>query len=798
MNEKEIYERLAAPEVKSGYPASSIDREEVIDWICRVVSYWRWFLLSVVLFLSVAFFYVRLTTKVYRTTQTVLIRDDEASSRLLSLDRYVYPTLASNDIDSEIIRFSSPDLMLNVVRSLGLNVTYSKESRSRLRETDLHRRSPIKASMPDVAFDATPNIDIRITSRGDNRFDVAAWSDDEQDPFDEIVVSETCLPVTLVTPKGDVLLESTDNDCVYDRDILVRLIAPERVAEELLSSLAVGAYSMDNSRILEFALLSATPDKAADILDGLVVEYNRVNTIDDGESARNTALFIDERLRDLSVDLSSAEDQVEAFRKQNKMTSMDLPQSSDYAFTTEKEIEKERLELAISFDLLDYMDSYFADPANHNKLIPNLGLDLGNMSALIERYNQAIVARERVAKVSANDNPQLLQYAAQIEGMYKGLETALASTRRLLVLRGKSLDDQTSAIEELYRKAPSVERAFVELKRQQEVKASLYTFLLQKREEASLTQAAYASKAKVLLRPATGEVVSPNVTMIYLGALCLALGVVGVAIYLREVLNARVEGRRQLERLVPGCVVIGEISVAEIRPIAIEPEHFTPVAEMFRSLRNNLMMVMGQSMKVVTVSSVSPAEGKTFVALNIAYSFAIMNKKTLLIGLDLRNPKLAQELGIERSTEGISGYLARHTDDWRSLVCQTEASGGLHLIVAGVIPPNPNELLTSDRLDRLFAELRQEYDIIIVDSAPIGPVSDTQLIQRVTDAPLMVVKDGVTTKASLEFAERMVRDNLMSPSYYVLNGSKELDNRYAYRYKYGHRYAYNYSSINRQ
>lgn len=762
------------------------------DWLYRFLYNWKWFLISVLFCLGIAWFYIYKTVPVYQTTETILLQDNDASSDFLEMEKLGF-TRKNSAVEGDILTLTSPDLMLQVVEELGLNITCFINSRVKLRTVELYGNLPYKVSMPKVAFMETPNIHLKLTQDPKGFTTLMVMQGDAVVQTEKIAL----FPAVVMTPEGEILIEKNEHFEVEEQEVNIYINNPYKIASRLAKKILVSRVNKDSEKLLLLSMQSELPKRSKDILTAIVGVYNQKMAYDKGEVARNTAAFIDERLNNLAGELGLVEDKVVDFQRENKFVGNSSLGEQDITSGVEKGIDEERLTLSNRFILLEYVEKFFQNPENKMKLIPNLEMGNSTLASAISEYNKVLLERERIAKATTGNNPILQQVDLQLETLRDAVNLSILAARRMLNLEQDKLKHQENKIDNLLKKTPEVERKFLEIKRQQGVKEALYIFLLQKREEATLSLAATSSKAKIIRKAETNPVpIHPKKTTVYMISVILGFGIVVVAVILKEIFRIHIESREELERL-GKAPVLGEIpSFPDHNPIVVKANDISPEMEMFRAFRNNVIFLLGNDKKVVLVSSTQPKEGKTFIAINLALSFSIMGKKTLLVGADIRNPQLSAALNLPKSQAGMVAYLANLTDDWRKSVEKSSENPNLFYLQAGIMPPNPNELLAKPELDQLFKEIREEYDIIVVDTAPLGPVSDTLLVQRIADIFLYVVREHVTPKASLEFVNRLIEEKTLKAPYFVLNDVQLFNAKYKYNYsyRYGYKYGYRYSS----
>ena len=451
-----------------------------------------------------------------------------------------------------------------------------------------------------------------------------------------------------------------------------------------------------------------------------------------------------------------------------------------------------RLFVSGELKTIEWIENFVLRPDNNYKLIPNLGITDPGLAAIIGQYNESLLAYQRLERSTSEDSPSRQAVISELHNTRESIQNAVNAIRRGLNISKLEADRQASQISSRIRTVPMQERGLLEVTRQQQIKQALYLYLMQVREETSITMASTADKAKVITDPIIPEKpISPKRNIILLISFLIGVIIPIVIIYIRELMELNISGREELEKL-SDVTVIGEIMKKdEDDVIVVGKNKTTPIVELFRTLRNNIQFILDEpDKKIVLVTSTVPGEGKTFVSVNTAVSFALSEKKILLIGMDIRNPKLAIDMNFPKGN-GLTAYLSGNEPDWKKLLASVKEFPNLDILQAGIIPPNPNELLMKPVLKELLDEARELYDVIVVDSAPIGVVSDTFLLASYVDATVYVTRENVTPKNAIMFVNEVYHDKKLPNMYMVINGVEPSKNKGRYgRYGYGYTYGY--------
>ncbi len=760
-------------------------QEKPIDWrelIEKYIVYWRWILASIVLATAVGFFYIRTQPNVYELNTSLLVVDQSKAggmnemSILKSLDvmgtgnSY---TMVNNE--NEVIK--STALMKRVVNQLELYTTYS--TTNFLRTTEIYSESPYRVRMDSMAMEKL---------KGPFKFEIVTENGKlmiEGEYADSVFTNKVDrLPALLNTPAGVISIDIRYNKVIPAEPLIVTISKPASVAKYY----ATKVLATEITKLVDVVTLSVKVNniqKGKDVLNTLTEIYNRDAIEQINRSANNTAGFIDGRLRLISGELSDVERDVENYKQVNQLT--DISSNAKIYLERNNEFDQQRITVETQLSLIRFVEEFINKPVNQTALIPNLGLTDVGLVTVIQKYNELVINRERVASGSSEENPVIRTLNQQIASARKAIQISIANSRKGMEISKRELDQQNSLAVSKIRDLPRQEREFIEIKRQQQVKESLYLFLLQKREEASLTMAVTVPKGRVLSSPDDALKVAPRSAMLFAVFFLLGLILPLVVIFIRDALNTTLSSRKQIEGLtdVPILSELGHNGSNQI--ILDHSSNADTNVELFRLLRTKLQFVLQYpTQKVIMVTSTEPGEGKSYTSINLAISLSMTDKKVILLGLDLRKPQLKRHLNIAME-EGMSSYLSGNEPDYKKLIQVTPNNDNLHVISGGFIPPNPNELLMSKRLDTLIETLRKEYDYIVIDTAPVGSVSDTMLINRITDISLYMCRMDYSDKSNMDFLNQVRKEQNLRRPYLVLN---DVNLTSKYYYKRGYSYGY--------
>ena len=523
--------------------------------------------------------------------------------------------------------------------------------------------------------------------------------------------------------------------------------------------------------------------------------YNRNTNNDKNEIAQKTAEFIDERIGIISKELGSTEANLESFKRDAGIT--DLTSEAQIALAGNAEYEKKSVENRTQISLVNDLRKYLR--GNEYEVLPsNVGLQDAALIGAIERYNEMLIERKRLLRTSTENNPTIVNLDTSIRAMKANVQATLEGTLQGLMITKESLDREASRYSRRISNAPGQERAYVSIARQQEIKAGLYLMLLQKREENAIALAATANNAKIIDEAIADDIpVSPKHSMIYLIALMLGVGIPVGIIYLIELTKFKIEGRADVEKLT-SVPVVGDIPLTDEKndkngSIAVFENKNNLMSETFRNIRTNLQFMLNNDQKVILVTSTVSGEGKSFVSSNLAISLSLLGKKVVIVGLDIRKPGLNKVFQLSNKERGITQYLSNPETDLMELVQPSDVNKNLFILPGGTVPPNPTELLARNGLDRAIETLKKNFDYVILDTAPIGMVTDTLLIGRVADLSVYVCRADYTHKAEYTLINELSFEKKLPNLCTVINGVDLKKRKYGYYYgygKYGKHYGY--------
>lgn len=778
------------------------EKEEQADIKAILFKYiirWPWFIASIIICIACAWIYLKQSTPIYNITASVIIKDEKKGGTMgneFSGLEDLGLLNPSKNIDNEIEILQSKSLIKDVVNELGLYINYW--GNKGFKTTDLYGASPILVhySFKDAETLNAP-IQLTINYQKNGNLNVNMITDKGNDNEKKINKTFTEFPAVLSSEKGVItFIENQQVPIVEDVNLDITISHPLAIAKGYRSALSIEPTSKTTS-VATISIKNTNKKRGEDFINKLVEMYNRDANDDKNEVAQNTAHFIDERISVINQELGTTEQELENFKRESGLT--DLSSDAQLAVAEKSAYEKLCVENGTQLNLIQYLSDYLKKPENANTTLPvNVGLNDKSLTEQISQYNALILERNRLRRTSSDSNPVVRRLDSNIDDMHASLLTTINSVYKGLLITKADLDRQAGKYAGQISNAPAQERRFVSIQRQQEIKAGLYLMLLQKREENNIALAATANNTKIIDDALADDVpISPNKKIIYLAALVLGFGIPVAIIYILSLLSYRIEGHSDVERLtrVP---VIGDVPLNdsdEKYAIAVRENDNDIMAETFRSLRTNLLFMLGDpDKKVILVTSTTSGEGKTFIASNLAVSLALLGKKVVIVGLDIRKPGLNKVFHISHKERGITQYLvAPQSTDLRSMIQSSDLSANLHILPGGTIPPNPTELLARKSLDDAIELLKKDYDYVVLDTAPIGMITDTQLIARVADISVYVCRADYTHKNDYQLINELYANKRLPGLCTVINGLDMKKKKYGYYYgygKYGRYYGY--------
>ena len=771
-----------------------------------VILNWKWFLLSAIICIGLGMLYLRYSTPVYNVTAKLLIKDDNSGNNkggglgglqaLESMSNLGIIT-TSYGIENEQEILTSTIIAEEAVRDLKLYADYYLEGS--IKKKLLYKNQPINAEMDFTKIERlnvpTQPIELKITrDKNSYRIEGEYYAIEEDAPANsptEINKTISKLPAIIRTQVGNITLTKNKNYTLEDGETLyVYLNSPRSVAQSYMEALAIEPTSKTSS-VFSLQMQGANINRSIDYIKQLVTCYNRQANEDKNEISAKTEEFINDRLLKIDAELSTTDEALESYKRRNKLMELQLDAATTSTNTSayEQKLNEANTQSALIGSLINFANR----PGNKHQVLPsNIGLQDEASTSLINEYNKIALERNRLLRTASESSPVVIELTSQLDDMQASIQQALQQARKGLIIQRDAIREQLGTYDSQVTKAPEQERILTQIGRQQEVKSGLYLMLLQKREENSISLAATADKGKLIEMPQFDKKISPKGSIILLIALILGLAIPAGIIYLTRFFRYRIEGHDDVASITK-LPIIADILVASDKAktradIVVHENQNNQMEEIFRSMRTNIQFMLKPGQNVIMFTSSTSGEGKTFTASNLAISFALLGKKVILIGLDIRKPRLAELFMINNYSNGITRLLTRDDITWEDVqgqIVSSEINDKLDLLMAGPIPPNPAELVSRPSLEQVITLLKQHYDFVIIDTAPVGLVTDTLQIGKHADLTVYVCRADYTPKANFALINTLAEEKKLPNTCIAINGIDLSEKKYSYYYGYG-------------
>jgi len=756
---------------------------------------WKWFALSLIICLGLASIYLRYTTPIYQAYAKLLIKEENNTRGRNSLQYATNLGMVSNStgIDNEMEILKSSSIAIQAVKDLKLYTTYM--SSGKVTNRLIYKNQPITVDIDPMHLDML-NYPITLTiTREGKKYHVEGtyYSTNSEAPGKSYAIDKsfTALPAAIGTQTGILtFIPNSTTPMQEGEKMLVRISPPKTVAVRYAAGLSI-AQSSKSTSIAVLTINDQSPERAKDYLRQLAICYNRQANEDKNEVAVRTEEFINGRLEKINTELGSTESQLESYKKANKM--VELQMSANQAISNSDQYDQKLAEANTQIALLNSITDYMNEPSHKYETLPaNIGISDQSAVSLINKYNEIVLERNRLLRSASENSPTVTPLTSQLDDLSSSIRRAMAQAKRSMDIQRNAVASQYGKYNSMIQQTPEQEKTMKQIGRQLEVKAGLYLMLLQKREENSISLAATADKGKLIDDPALVGKVAPQSTTIYMGAMAAALAIPSIVFFLVGFFRYKIEGHDDVARLTR-LPIIADVAIASDTAktkadIVVHENKNNQMEEIFRSMRTNVQFMLKEGEKVISFTSSISGEGKTFTAANLAVSFALLGKKVILVGLDIRKPRLAELFEIDDHRHGITNLLVKSTITAADIQAQTLPSGvnnNLELLMAGPIPPNPAELLTRTSLDDIIGQLKHTYDYVIIDTAPVGLVTDTLQVGRVSNLTIYVCRADYTPKENFELINTLHTENKLPNICVVVNGIDLSKKKYGYYYGYG-------------
>ncbi len=774
-------------------------RIQDLFYLC--LNKWYWFVISLVVTLGVAVIYLLKTPPVYTRTASLLIKEDSKGNSLgntadMMSDFDIFQT--STNVNNEIQSLQSPSVMLDVVKRLHLDINYSTDG-GFYRKTLYGQSCPYTVSFNDLQGNESVSFTIQPGQGGQVELTDFTRSGEELDGK-----AITAPNDTVDTPVGKLVIQAMNDSVSHDAPVYVSRMGYQAATGTYMSKLSV-ALSDDKSTVINLSFNDVCIQRAEDILNTVIAVYNENWIKDKNQIAVSTSAFISDRLGVIEQELGNVDENISSYKSEHLLP--DVQAAASMYMTQSSETNAQILALNTQLSMARYIRNYLTNSTSKNQLLPaNSGIESPGIEQQIANYNTAQLRRNDLVANSSERNPLVVDMDQSLEDMRRAIVTSIDNHIATLNTQISSLQQSERQTTARIAANPSQGKYLLSVERQQKVKESLYLFLLQKREENELSQAFTAYNTRVITPPSGSMIPTAPVTKnIVLVAFALGLLIPVVVIFIRENMNTKVRGRKDLESL--SVPFVGEIPMAESgkkkvqtpKQIIIQQGKRDIVNEAFRVLRTNLEFILDakedkDKASVTLITSFNPGSGKTFLTMNTAATFALKGKRVLIIDGDLRHGSASAYL--DKQAKGLSDYLGKREKDADCLIQENPDYPNLHMLPSGTIPPNPTELLAEPSFKELVERMRSRYDYIFIDCPPIDIVADTQIIEKLADRTIFVVRAGLLERDMLPELQRNNEEKRFKNMALVLNGTEGGGKRYGYRYGYKYGYKYGYGSKN--
>lgn len=757
----------------------------IVDLFMYLASQWKWFLLSILICGGIAWYNYARAPLVYFRSATVIIKDPSNKASTSGLDRFDN-FINKVNVANEILQFRSKKLMREVVQRVHADVSY--QIKDGLRNNELYNESPVLVSLPDALPEQS--FSFTMTLKDAKTVTLSDFSGIEAKPSYEVALNDT----VAIIEGMNVVVTATNylRDSWLNTPIRVQKLPVESMVNYYKNALGI-QQEEEEASILTLALKDSSPARAEDVLNTLITVYNEEAIKEKNQVAVNTANFINERLIIIERELGNVESNLESFKQRNQI--VDIASSAGMYMTESQKYNADAMELETQLRLANFIKDYLTDPSKETDLIPsNTGISDMNIENQISLYNAAKLKRDHLIDDSSVNNPVVQELNNSLRAMKQSIIRAVDNMIVSLNVKRNDAQNREMRAQDRVTAIPTKERQMLSIERQQKIKEALYLFLLNKREENTLSQAMADNNARVIDgAEGSNAPISPNRNRILLLGLLVGIALPGAVCLAILFMDTRVHGRKDIEG-VTSVPYLGEIPLDKEamkdhrrKVMAVKEQGDDIVSEAFRILRTNMAFLSKKDKpaQVITFTSFNIGAGKTFIARNLSMSLACMKKRVVMVDLDIRKGTLSRHFG--HYHVGVTNYLSDNTVKVDDIIQHQE---GFDLIPAGILAPNPAELLMDNRLDELMNELRTRYDYIIADNVPVGLIADATIANRIADLTIFVVRAGKLDRRQLPDIEKLYQEKKLKNMALVLNGANPERHGYGYSYGYGYGYGY--------
>lgn len=757
----------------------------IVDLFMYLASQWKWFLLSILICGGIAWYNYARAPLVYFRSATVIIKDPSNKASTSGLDRFDN-FINKVNVANEILQFRSKKLMREVVQRVHADVSY--QIKDGLRNNELYNESPVLVSLPDALPEQS--FSFTMTLKDAKTVTLSDFSGIEAKPSYEVALNDT----VAIIEGMNVVVTATNylRDSWLNTPIRVQKLPVESMVNYYKNALGI-QQEEEEASILTLALKDSSPARAEDVLNTLITVYNEEAIKEKNQVAVNTANFINERLIIIERELGNVESNLESFKQRNQI--VDIASSAGMYMTESQKYNADAMELETQLRLANFIKDYLTDPGKETDLIPsNTGISDMNIENQISLYNAAKLKRDHLIDDSSVNNPVVQELNNSLRAMKQSIIRAVDNMIVSLNVKRNDAQNREMRAQDRVTAIPTKERQMLSIERQQKIKEALYLFLLNKREENALSQAMADNNARVIDgAEGSNAPISPNRNRILLLGLLVGIALPGAVCLAILFMDTRVHGRKDIEGVI-SVPYLGEIPLDKEamkdhrkKVMAVKEQGDDIVSEAFRILRTNMAFLSKKDKpaQVITFTSFNIGVGKTFIARNLSMSLAYLKKRVVMVDLDIRKGTLSRHFG--HYHVGVTNYLSDNMVKVDDIIQHQE---GFDLIPAGILAPNPAELLMDNRLDELMNELRTRYDYIIADNVPVGLIADATIANRIADLTIFVVRAGKLDRRQLPDIEKLYQEKKLKNMALVLNGANPERHGYGYSYGYGYGYGY--------
>ena len=766
------------------------------DFLHLVLKNWYWFIISIVVCLAAATFYIKKTPKTYVRTATILVKDSRkgGNSDLIAFSD-VAGVNTRKSVDNELVILKSNKLRHDVARRLRLDINYT--DKVGLRPRNLYGISPI--AMTIINDNETDSFAFTLTIGADSTVSLTNFAGTSVNETAATSTVTANIGDTINTPIGSIIINPT---LYYNQNEKGHVIHVSKTSIASAAGLASVNVSLadKNSSIIAISKTDSNPRRAEDVINTLITCYEDDTKTDKKRISEATAAFISDRLALISGELGDVDEDVANFKQSHQMVSLESEAARN--MSESDRFRMEGLQLENQIRMSNFIKDYLLDPSHTNDLIPAAVVvsDIA-ISSNIASYNETLIRRDKLLANSSISNPMIQEIDSQLSAIRRSIIASIDNQIATLNIQLDNIRTQENRAANRVSAIPRQEKQIQSITRQQKIKEELYLYLLNKREENEIALNVIEGNARII-DPAYGSntPVAPQTTTILLAALVLGLAFPMMILYVIELLNTTIRGRKDLEENL-SIPFLGEVPLHKgsmDHGIVVRDNSTDPVSEAMRIIRSNMafMKVQSERLQTIMVTSSNPSAGKTFISSNLAMSLALTNKRVVLIDFDLRRRTLSKEFGQRHNRKGLSSYLAGTFTDLSDIIFSSNMNANFDIIYSGPQPPNPAEMLMSEKLDKMIEELKKRYDYVIIDAVPSMMVADAQIINRLADLTIYVVREGLLDRRQLPDIERLYTSGKFSNMSLILNGASG-QSGYGYRHGYGYQYGYGYGQDNK-